>query len=603
EDAGLHELKGREQPVHAWTALRVVAGAGGARRAVGLEAPLVGRDAELSAIVEAGEESAARAVARLVTVIGDAGAGKSRLLWEYFKYIDGIEETRWWHQGRCLSYGEGVAYWALADMVRARAGILEEEPPGSARQKLRATVQAHVTDERERRLVEPRLAHLLGLEQRAAADRADLFSGWRRFFERLATIHPVILAVEDLQWADSGLLDFIDYLLEWSGEFPIYILAYARPELRAARPQWAPAVTLEPLPDGAMAELLHDLVPGLPEELAAQIRRRAEGVPLYAVETVRMLLDQGLIAQDGARYVICGDVVDLQVPETLHALVAARLDNLAASERALLQDASVIGQSFSPTALAAVSGLAADEVTRLLDGLVAKQVLAYVDDARQGERGQYAFLQALLRQVAFGTLARRDRKARHLAIAEHLRASWGDSPELAEVLASHYLAAVDADPDAADAAEIRAAACRTLADAGRRALSLALGAEARSHFEHAARLSDSEVERARLLAQAGTAAARTADSDGARRLLGEAIELLDAGGHFDDGARTRALLAHALIMDNQLEAAVQVIERARAATADEVVLAELADRRARTAFLVGDYATARDDAELAMSIA
>jgi class 3 adenylate cyclase/tetratricopeptide (TPR) repeat protein len=603
EDAGLREIKGREKPVHAWTALRVVAGSGGARRAVGLEAPLVGRDTELSLIIEAGEESAARAVARLVTVIGDAGAGKSRLLWEFFKYLDGIEKIRWWHQGRCLSYGEGVAYWALADMVRTRAGIHEEEDPSSARAKLRATVEAHVPDERERRLVEPRLAHLLGLEERVAADRADLFSGWRLFFERLATIQPVILAFEDLQWADSGLLDFIDYLLEWSGEFPIFILACARPDLLSARPGWTPTVTLEPLADGPMAELLHGLVPGLPEPLAVQIRNRAEGVPLYAVETVRMLLDQGLIAQDGARYVITGDVADLQVPETLHALVAARLDNLGAAERSLLQHAAVIGQSFSAAALTAVTGLPAAEVQRSLDGLVAKQVLASVDDLRQGERGQYAFLQALLRQVALGTLSRRDRKARHLATAAYLRASWGDAPEIAEVLASHYLAAVEAEPDAPDAGEIRASACATLSDAGRRALSLALGTEARHYFEHAATLAGSGLERARLLAEAGSAASRTADSDGAMRLLNEAIEVLDAGENLDDAARTRARLADVLIMDNQLEAAVEVIVRARVSITDEVVLGELASRRARVAFLAGDYALARDESELALSIA
>ncbi len=603
EDAGTHRVKGREQPVHAWTALRVVAGAGGARRAVGLEAPLVGRDAELSVIVEAGEESAARAVARLVTVIGEAGSGKSRLLWEFFKYLDGIEDSRWWHQGRCLSYGEGVAYWALADMVRARAGILEEEEPASARAKLRATVEAHVTDERERRLVEPRLAHLLGLENRVAPDRADLFSGWRLFFERLATTQPVILAFEDLQWADSGLLDFVDYLLEWSGEFPIFILAFGRPELLAVRPNWAPSVTLEPLADGPMAELLRGLVPGLPDQLAAQIRRRAEGFPLYAVETVRMLLDQGLIRQDGARYLITGDITDLEVPETLHALVAARLDNLDANERALLQDAAVIGQSFTPAAVSAISAKGASEVQRLLEGLVAKQVIRYIDDVREGERGQYVFLQALLRQVALATLSRRDRKARHLAVAEHLRASWSESTEIAEVLANHYLSAVDAEPDAADAEAIRASARQTLAEAGRRALSLALGTEARGYFERAATLADEEVERARLLADAGAAAAQTDDTTAAQALLIEAIDVLDSSGRPDDVAHTRAQLADVLIMVNQLEAAADVIDQARRSSRDEVVLAELAERRARIAFLVGDYARARDEAELALSIA
>ncbi len=169
------------------------------------------------------------------------------LLWEFFKYTDGVQKLIRWHQGRCLAYGEGVAYWALAEMVRSRAGIVEEEDPARARDKLRATVEEFVIDERERRLVEPRLAHLLGLEQRTATDRADLFSGWRLFFERIATDEPVVMVFEDLQWADSGLLDFIDYLLEWSAEHPIFILALGRPELLTARPEWTATFALEPL--------------------------------------------------------------------------------------------------------------------------------------------------------------------------------------------------------------------------------------------------------------------------------------------------------------------------------------------------------------------
>ena len=209
----------------------------------------MGRDRELQAIIEAGEESAQQSHARYVAIVGEAGSGKSRLLWEYFKYLDGIQELRLWHQGRCLSYGEGVAYWALAEMVRTRARIQEEENPAAARDKLRAVVEEYVPDERERRLVEPRLAHLLRLEERPEADRADLFSGWRLFFERLSHEGPVILAFEDLQWADSGLLDFIDYLLEWSAHYPIFVLALgqagtARPQARVgaagARPRSSP---------------------------------------------------------------------------------------------------------------------------------------------------------------------------------------------------------------------------------------------------------------------------------------------------------------------------------------------------------------------------
>ena len=190
------------------------------------------------------------------------------------------------------------------------------------------------------------------------------FSGWRLFFERLAEKQPVVLAFEDLQWADSGLLDFIDYLLEWSAEFPFFILALGRPELLSARPGWTATIALGPLDDGAMGELLAGLVPGLPDELVAKILARAEGVPLYAVETVRMLLDRGLLAQEGNRYVVTGDIEELEVPETLHALAAARLDGLTAAERSVLQDASVYGSSFTSAGVAALGNRSEEEVAR-----------------------------------------------------------------------------------------------------------------------------------------------------------------------------------------------------------------------------------------------
>ncbi len=603
EDAGTHAVKGREQAVHAWMALRVVAGVGGARRSVGLEAPFVGRERELQTIIDVAEDTVEHRTARLVTVTGDAGTGKSRLLWEFFKYIDGIEEARWWHQGRCLSYGEGVSYWALAEMVRARSAITEEDDQAAERVKLRATIERFVTDERERRLIEPRLAQLLGFEQRTGGEAADLFSGWRLFFERMADAQPVILAFEDLQWADSGLLDFIDYLLEWSAEHPIFILALGRTELESRRPTWGTSARLAPLDGDAMGALLDGFVPGLPADLADQILERAEGVPLYAVETVRMLLDRGLLAQQGNRYVVSGTITDLEVPETLQALAAARLDNLDPSERALLQDAAVLGISFTPAALAAVSERRESDVRRVLDELVAKQVLGHDDDRRVAEQGQYHFLQALLRTIALATLSRRDRKARHLAAAEHLRRAFGDATDIAEVLASHYLDAVEADPEAADANEIRGRARETLVRAGHRAVSLALGAEARRYFERAATLARDQSERAGLLAEAGSAAARTADREGAQALLGDAITALDAAARDEEAAHTRTRLATVMIADNRLEQARELLEQAQRSLSDPPALAELAARRAQVAFLTDDFHRAREQAELALSIA
>jgi class 3 adenylate cyclase/tetratricopeptide (TPR) repeat protein len=605
EDAGTHQVKGREAPVRVWTALRVVAGAGGAKRSAGLEAPLVGRDCELRAIIDAGERSAHARRAQLVAVVGDAGSGKSRLLWEFEKYMDGIEEARWWHQGRCLSYGEGVAFWALAEMVRARAGIVEEEDAASARQKLSATVAEYVSDERERRLVEPRLAHLLCLEQRTAADRGDLFSGWRLFFERLAEKQPVVLAFEDLQWADSGLLDFIDYLLEWSAEFPFFILALGRPELLNARPTWPARITLGSLDDGAMGELLAGLVPGLPDELVAKILARADGMPLYAVETVRMLLDRGLLAQEGSRYVVTGDVGELEVPETLHALAAARLDGLPAVERSVLQDAAVCGSSFTPAGVAALGNRREEEVRGILQGLVAKQIIAFNDDRLSSERGQFYFLQGLLRSTAYGTLSRRDRKNRHLSVARHLQEAWGDdAPELAEVLAAHFLDAANAEPDAADAPQIRAMACETLADAGQRALSLALGPEAQRAFEHAAELAGDDATCATLLEQAGHAAHLNADYVTAGERFERAVGLFDALGDREAASRSLAGLAAALFRNDRLEEAVEVSRRAVAGLADGSAekAAALAELSANLVFH-GDSAEALAAADAALTIA
>jgi class 3 adenylate cyclase/tetratricopeptide (TPR) repeat protein len=603
EDAGVHQVKGREQPVHAFKAVRVVAGVGGARRSVGLEAPFVGRDRELETMIAVAEDTVDNKTARLVTVTGDAGTGKSRLLWEFFKYVDGIEATRWWHQGRCLAYGEGVSYWALAEMARARSGIAEEDEEQVAREKLQTTIERFVSDERERRLIEPRLAQLLGFEHRGGSEAADLFSGWRLFFERMADAQPVIMAFEDLQWADSGLLDFIDYLLEWSAEHPIFILALGRSELEARRPSWGTSMRLEPLPHDAMLALLDGLVPGLSADLSQRILERAEGVPLYAVETVRMLLDRGLLAQQGNRYVVSGTIDALEVPETLQALVAARLDNLEPAERSLLQDAAVLGISFTPAALAAVSERRESEVRRMLDALVAKQALGHDEDHRSAEQGQYHFLQALLRTIALSRLSRRDRKARHLAAADHLRRAFGDATDIAEVLASHYLDAVEADPEAPDADEIRGLARETLVQAGHRAVSLALGAEARRYFERAATLARDEPERAGLLAEAGSAAARTADREGARTLLTEAITALDAAARDEEAARTRTKLATVLIADNRLEQARELLEQAQRTLNDPPALADLAARRAQLAFLTDDFHRAREQAELALSIA
>src|SRR6059036_1773034 len=252
----------------------------------------------------------------------------------------------------------------------------------SAQAKLRVAVETYVSDPEERKWVEPRLAHLIGLEERTTRDLEDLFAGWRLFFERMAEDRPVIMSFEDMQWADDALLDFIQYLLEWSRNHPIFILTMARPDLLERRPGWGAgkrnftSLYLEPLPQAAMQQLLAGLVPGLPDELRDQILDRAEGVPLYAVETVRMLLDRGLLIREGNVYRATGAVENLEVPETLHALVAARLDSLTPEERRLVECGAVLGKTFTKQGLAAVSGVAEEELDPLLAGLLGKEIIS-----------------------------------------------------------------------------------------------------------------------------------------------------------------------------------------------------------------------------------
>lgn len=390
--AGTHELKGKAERVALHRALRVVALIGGALKSTGLEAPFVGRDRQFRMTKDLFHASADDGRAHLLSVWGIGGIGKSRLSWEFFKYVDGLAQGVFSHRGRCLSYGEGVAYWALAEMVRGRAEIAEGQDPATAVRKLHATVVEHVPDEEERRWVEPRLAYLIGLDA-GGTEPEELFSAWRLFFERLTATAPVVMVFEDLQWADAGLLDFIEYLLEWSRNHPLFVMTLARPELADRRPGWGAgkrnftSLTLEPIGDDAMRQLLDGLVPGLPADVGQAILERAEGIPLYAVETVRMLLDRQLLVREGAGYRPAEPITVLEVPQSLHALIAARLDALATDERTLLQQAAVLGKTFTREGLAAISGRSLTDVEASLSSLVRKEFLSLQSDVRSPERG------------------------------------------------------------------------------------------------------------------------------------------------------------------------------------------------------------------------
>ena len=507
EPSGETTLKGKALPVPAFRALRVVAKVRGLGRSEGLEPPFVGRDAEFRVVREAFHAVARDRRARLVSITGDAGVGKSRLAWEFSKYTDGLADRLFWHEGRSPAYGEGISFWALGEMARKRCDLLEADDDATTRERVVATLAEYVPDPAERPAIERCLLALLGLEDPPPGGRDGLFAGWRTFLERLAATDPVVLLFEDIQWADDGQLDFIESVLEWSQSYPIYVLTLSRPELLDRRPTWgaarnATSLPLGPLSDDAMYQLLDGLVPGLPETAVRTILERAGGMPLYAVETVRMLVSEGRLEAVGdGTHRAAGPLDAIDVPASLQALIAARLDALLPADRGLVQDASVLGQTFAVAALAAITGDDPEALEPRLRSLVSRDLLALDTDPRSPERGQYGFVQALIREVAYGTLSKRDRRTRHLAAARYFEAL-GDE-ELVGALATHYLAAYEAAAEGPEADALAGQARIALRAASGRARALGSLEQSISFLESAARLPGDETEQLSLLETAG----------------------------------------------------------------------------------------------------
>ena len=564
EEAGDQTLKGKASPVPAFRAVRVVAQRGGVGREQ-LEPPFVGRDAELRLVKDFYHATAREPGPRLVSVIGQAGIGKSRLAWEFLKYIDGVTEIVYWHQGRSPAYGDGISFWALGEMVRMRMGVEEGADESTTREALAATLEQFVADPDERRSLTDPLLHLLGIGDGPTRERGQLFVAWRAFFERIAEHAPVIMVFEDLQWADDGLLDFIEELVSWSRGRSIYIITLSRAELLDRRPTWGAgqrsftSLNLTPLSDEDMRQLLEGVVPGLPATVLDRIVARAEGIPLFAVETVRTLLNDGRITRDGDEFRPTGDLMDLSVPESLHGLIAARIDALPGAERILVQDGAVLGASFSVAALHAVARAEAADLDAMLQHLVQREILTIEEDPRSPERGSYRFVQGLLREVAYGTLSRDDRRARHLAAARYYE-TLGDD-ELSGVLAQHYVDAYQAHPDGPEGAAVAAQARVALRGAAQRATELGSHRRAHSYLESALLVAGEpreELELRRLAMDAagnGGMFERTVDH-GER-----VIELADALEEPGIRRRAQASMANVLI-EGQQERAIAILSGA-----------------------------------------
>jgi class 3 adenylate cyclase len=570
EAAGEQVLRGKTAPVAAWRAVRVVGGRRGAGRSSRVEPPFVGRDEELQLLKDLLHATARDGRARLASVVGIAGIGKSRLAWELEKYVDGVAADIYWHRGRSPAYGEGLAFWALGEMVRERARIAESDDAATSREKLRAMLGEYVTDPAERSWMEPRLAALLGLEAAPPGEREEFEAACRTLFDRISERGTVVLVFEELQWADPALLDFIEAITDRSRARPILVVTLSRPDLLERRPTWGAGLRsfsnlpLDPLAPDEVQMLLVGLAPGLPATAIAAIVARSEGIPLYAVEMVRMLLDQGALHERDGRYHLEGDLGPLAIPDTMAGLLGSRLDGLTEPERMLVGHAAVLGHSCTVRALAAATGHSETHLGPTLDALVRKEILDFDEDPRSPERGQYRFVQGLIREVAYERLARRDRLARHLAAARYFEEL--DDPELAGIVTTHYLEAHRLSPEGPERDEIATKARTTLLDAAARSRDLHAYASEERFLEQAlAFAADPADEReilARLAQAAFDGAKELAEFDRAEGYARRALEATQAGGDPAATARAHTTLATLLSHNNHAKEARDILGQA-----------------------------------------
>jgi class 3 adenylate cyclase/tetratricopeptide (TPR) repeat protein len=505
--------------------------------------PLVGRDVDLALLRGAFDKTVSASKVQLVTIVGEPGVGKSRLIAELFAYTDGLEELVRWRQGRCLPYGDGITFWALGEIVKAEAGILESDDVETAGAKVDAVVPDGAVDAVWLR---QRLRPLVGLEA-PPAELEENVSAWQAFLESLAADGPAIVVLEDLHWADEPMLSFVHEVVDGAGDAPLLIVATARPELYARSPDWsgglrnATTINLDPLSEAETAKLVAELLGQavLPAEVQQVVLDRAGGNPLYAEEFVRLLKDrQILVERSGSWRVDPGATIPM--PATIQALIASRIDALNADEQALLQDAAVVGKVFWAGTLAAMADRSAEEIGPHLRALGRRELVRAVRRSSIDGESEFAFWHALIRDVCYGQIPKKARAERHVLAAAWVERVAGERVEdVAEILAAHYDAALTAFGDRADP-ETRERAARYLSLAGERAAGLD-PATAERNFSRALELmAPDDPERPKVLVRYGEALTARARYRDALASFVEAIRAFRQRG--DERAATVAAL-------------------------------------------------------------
>jgi adenylate cyclase len=515
-------LKGKSEPVPAWQALGAVA-AVRVSAALRRQAPLVGRRDELELIVTLAARAVRERRRQLVTIIGEAGVGKSRLLSEVLERLSDDALIAAVYQGRCLAYGSGVAYWALGEVVRTDCGIDERDDARAAWDKLSSRLTELVPEDGSRYAAV--IGRSLGFEVPSGASIPDeedpqrlrdrFFAAVRSYMQALVDERPVLVAFEDIHWADHGMLDLIEHLADWV-RGPLMIVCLAREELLERWRAWAAGrrdaatVVLQPLAsmDARMLAVALLETFGAASVLPDTVVERSGGNPLFLEEMVRRLAEEGPRAE-------------VELPDTVQGLLAARLDALAPSERRLLQHAAVIGRSFDREALLALGGQGEALVAPVLSALEARDLIVRTP----GTPDEFAFKHVLIRDVAYDMLPKALRSRRHLAYGEFLERRAGDrSDEVVGLLAQQFgraaVLGLEAGLDDDELEPMRVRARASIEAAGDAAARIYSNREALDHYRHCRTLTPADDRQAH---------ARLADKRGEMALrMGRTQEALEA---------------------------------------------------------------------------
>ena len=540
------ELRGWREPI---AASRVVRAREYGRPMRSLSAPLVGRESELELLENTYARTVRDARATLVTLYGEAGVGKSRLAREF---VDGLERATVL-RGRCLPYGEGVTYWSIAEMVKASAGISDDDPLERAYEKLRETCEDEA--------VADQLGLAVGVLEAVEGERGQQEIAWavRSWAEQLAAAQPLVLVFEDVHWGEEPLLELIEHLAAWVRTAPVLLLSLARPELLDEHPSWGggrirtATLELEALPHDEAANLVRELAAkvDVPVDIEA-VLAKAEGNPLFVEETIRAFAEQPEGRQE-------------RIPDTLQALIAARIDRLPTVSRRLVQRAAVMGRVFLRGALAHLSSDVAD-IDAVLDDLLFRDlVLREERSAISGEQA-FKFKHVLIREVAYAGLSKGSRADLHLLFAGWLREHAGE--ELVEILAFHLDQATRllAELDGAAPADLAEEAAAELTRAGRRALSRESFASARKLLVRAVELAPT-LERRYFAARA---AWRLGDMTAVIVEMEEVVAATAETGERQLQGRALTALAEAVLNQRaDATAARELVERAVEVLADE----------------------------------